>query len=105
MYAEAVRKFEYVHFDATDVWFHLRTGADFQRPIPQLLQLIKVSDNSIETIGTNGPSGMTKQFYGGVLSPSTNSPSSLLPLELFSAWTEWSLASRLGDVVTSFVSS
>ena len=51
-----------MHFDATDVCFHLRTGTVFKRQIPQLLQLIKVSDNSIETIGT----GMTKQFYGGV---------------------------------------
>ena len=48
---------------------------------------------------------MTKQFYGGVLSPSTNLPSSLLPLELFSARMECSLASRLEDILTSFVSS
>ena len=66
MYAEAVRKFECIHFDATDACFLLRTGTVFKRPMPQLLQLIKVFDNSIETIDTNGPSGMTKQFYGGV---------------------------------------
>ena len=48
---------------------------------------------------------MTKQFYGGVLSPSTNLPSSLLPLELFSARMECSLASRLEDTLTSFVCS
>ena len=49
-----------------DAWFHLWTGTVFKRPIPQHLQLIKVSDNSIETISTNSPLGMTKQFYGGV---------------------------------------
>ena len=40
-----VRTFEYIHFDATDVCFHLRAGTVLKRPIPQLLQLIKVSDN------------------------------------------------------------
>ena len=59
MYAEAVRKFECVHFDARDACFHFGTGAIFKQPIPQLLQLF-------ETIGTNSPLGMTKQFYGGV---------------------------------------
>ena len=87
MYAEAVRKFDCIHFDAKDACFHLQTGTVFKRPIPQLLQLIEVSDNSIETMGTNCPSGMIKKFYGGqgILSPSTNSPSSLLPLELLLA--------------------
>ena len=66
MHAESVRKFECIHFDATDACFHLLTRKVFKRPIPQLLQLIKVSDNSIETNDTNGPSGMTKQFYGGI---------------------------------------
>ena len=64
MYAEAVRKYECIQFDATDACFYLRTGTVFKRPIAQLLQLIKVSDNSIEKIGASSPSGMTKQFYG-----------------------------------------
>ena len=62
MYAKAVKKIECLHFDATGECFHLRTGRVFNLPIPQLLQLIKVSDNSIETISTNGPLGLTKQF-------------------------------------------
>ena len=105
MHVEAVRKFEWIHFDAVDACFNLQTGTIFKRPIPQLLQLINVSDNSIETIGKNGRSGVIKQFYDGFLGPSANSPSLLLPLELFFTWTEWSLASCLGDIFTSFVTS
>ena len=66
MYAKSVRKFECIHFDATGACFPLLTGTVLRQPIPQLLQFIKVFDNSIETIGMNGPSGMTKQFYGKV---------------------------------------
>ena len=43
-------------------------------------------------------------FMVGYLSPSKSSASSLLPLELFSTSMKCSLASRLGDIFTSFVS-
>ena len=47
-----------------DACFHLQTV--LKQPIPHLLQLIKISNNFFETIGMNGPLGMTKQFYGRV---------------------------------------
>ena len=85
MYADAVRKFECIHFDATDACFHLRTETVFKRLIPQLLPLIKLSDNSNDTLGTTGKSGMTKQFYGGVFTSINKLATSLLLLELLSA--------------------
>ena len=84
MYAEAARKFEWTHFDATMRGFiseQEQFSSDQSHNICNsskfLITPLRQSAQTVHWVWQNN-------FMVGFLSPSTNSSSSLLPLQLFS---------------------
>ena len=106
IYAEAVRKCECIYtlmprmraFISEQEQFSSDQSHNFCNSSKFLITLLTQSAQTVHRVWQNN-------FMVEFLSPSANSPSLLLTLELFSTWMEWSLASSLGDIFTSFVSS